>query len=68
MIEIFTAIALLCQVSPSMDRNHTRDMKNVDNYQLECQKYYIKCLNIPISVGDVDYKTHKALSNCILDR
>ena len=62
MIEIFTAIALLCQVGPDAY------ISTVHKHQLECQKYYIKCLNIPLSVGDVDYKTHKALANCILNR
>ncbi len=38
-MEVIQAIALLCQV------NNVATLKEVASRQLECQKYYIKCLD-----------------------
>ena len=54
-MELFVAIALLCQVSDSMT--------NVPKVQLECQQSYIHCVNMKSSMTKQD-----ALERCILER
>ena len=42
MAEIIMAIAMLCQTAT----NSVFTPLAIDKYQLSCQKYYIKCLNV----------------------
>lgn len=39
-MELITAIALLCQIHPTS----TGKFVSIDSHQLDCQKYYAKCL------------------------
>ena len=55
-MEILQTIALLCQLSG-------QDPKAVENKQLECQKYYIKCLGT-----DAYLSEYKTLSKCLMER
>jgi hypothetical protein len=45
MIELITAIALLCQVHPSTGNSgyNAIELKDVGNFQLQCQQEYLKC-------------------------
>lgn len=54
-MEILRTIAFLCTVTSG---NTTA--VNVEKLQLECQKYYVKCLS--------NTSTYKNVSKCILDR
>ena len=55
-MEVLQTIALLCQLSG-------QDPKPVENKQLECQKYYIKCLGTDAYLSD-----YKSLSKCLMER
>ena len=52
MIELITAIALLCQVKPIK----LMSAKEVDQYQLDCQQEYLIC------------SAKEGLRNCVLRR
>ncbi len=57
-MELLQAIALLCQLSGA-DAIPT----HLDKYQLECQKYYIKCLK-----NDQLNASYKTLAKCVEER
>ncbi|GAG10690.1 unnamed protein product [marine sediment metagenome] len=62
MIELIKTIALLCSVSavePSNGSGWTK-LNKVDQHQLTCQQYYLKCTN-----NETD---GIKLKNCILKR
>ncbi len=55
MIEIITAIALLCQVQPAYGGTHRFDsMAEVFDFQNRCQRSYLAC-----------YKKTKSLDQCV---
>ena len=67
MIEVITAIALLCQVAPAKsDRHHSLSMTVVElnNHQLKCQQEYLRCV---MSYEDKT-DTGVSLSVCLLKR
>ncbi len=55
MTAIITAIALLCQVSPSMGGNSSYSMEEVAAHQQQCQRDYLRC-----------YLASKSLEGCVL--
>jgi hypothetical protein len=55
-MEIIQAIALLCQI------NGNSDFSYVNQKQLQCQQYYIKCLSVD------GLSTYRSLSKCIQER
>ena len=54
-MEILRTIAFLCTVTSG-----STYPAGIEKIQLECQKYYVKCLN--------NTSTYKDVSKCILDR
>lgn len=64
-MELFTAIALLCQVSAggTIERRGVV-IREIDLAQLDCQKSYVHCVNVKTSTLDREY----ALNRCILER
>lgn len=54
-MEILKTIAFLCTITSG-----NTAATNVEKIQLDCQKYYVKCLN--------NTSTYKDISKCILDR
>lgn len=58
MLELLQTIALLCQVSSvEMPNGKWTKLQQVDDYQITCQKYYIKCTG-----------TGKKLDKCVEER
>jgi len=55
-MEIIQAIALLCHISGDNSAFY------VSQKQLECQQYYIKCINSD------NLTTYKTLSKCVRER
>jgi hypothetical protein len=54
-MEILRTIAFLCTITSG-----NTAAANVEKIQLDCQKYYVKCLS--------NTSTYKDISKCILDR
>jgi hypothetical protein len=54
-MEILRTIAFLCTITSG-----NTAAANVEKIQLDCQKYYVKCLN--------NTSTYRDISKCILDR
>lgn len=66
MIELITAIALLCQVSTGA-RMYLRE---VTRHQLQCQQEYLKCISKFKDIREsrvIDSKVY-GLSKCILEK
>lgn len=63
MAELLATIALLCQVAsaPSITLR-----SNVNKFQLNCQKYYIRCVQT-VSASNV-LKMSTALDSCVLNK
>jgi hypothetical protein len=57
-MELLQTIALLCQVSAS-----PRIVKNVYDFQVECQQSYIHCVRVKPAERQAD-----ALERCILEK
>lgn len=66
-MDVIMAIAMLCQVNAGF-----RILKTVDQYQLECQKYYIDCYygkeKVFSSSSKADPQPNKFLYECISER
>ena len=56
-MDILKLIAFICHITS------TDSAKLTDKAQLECQKYYVKCLK-----PDERFHTYKTISKCIEDR
>ena len=57
MLEVLSVIALLCQINPGVQA-----VKPVEQTQLACQKYYVKCVSESPGMYDDRVK------NCIIKR
>lgn len=74
MIELLQVIALLCQVNSSAayKYNQSFTVKETDQYQLQCQQYYISCWENKLKERDVNTNWRNMpaglLLNCIKDR
>ena len=70
MGELIMSIALLCQISPAValagsGRSIEYSPEYVTEYQLGCQRYYVRCTKVgKVSVSDAS----KRLPDCILER
>ena len=57
-MELFTAIALLCQIN-----NGDAFSSTIRTLQLECHQYYVHCVSTKPVLG-----AHEALKKCILEK
>jgi hypothetical protein len=55
-MELIKTIALLCQLQAS------KNLEAVEKKQLQCQQYYVKCLDNPLNAN------YKTLSKCIKEK
>jgi hypothetical protein len=55
-MELIKAIVLLCQLHAS------EKIEIVEKKQLQCQQYYVKCLDNPLNAN------YKTLSKCIKEK
>ena len=61
MTQIIQAIAMLCMIPNGYDYKVQQTLTSVHRRQLQCQQYYVKCVQ---STGE----TSRSLSKCILDK
>lgn len=65
MIELISAIALLCQVSSIDKGSILKDPYHfTDEKQLQCQQYYVHCIKVKENSNGVI----EAIERCILER
>jgi hypothetical protein len=63
-MELFVAIAMLCQVSAGGERGTVRQQHRITgSYQLECHQAYIHCVNVKNKLPKSE-----ALEKCILEK
>lgn len=63
-MELLLVIVTLCQVSPAGSKYYGVSPKEIEKYQLSCQKYYINCVgNHPPIIDSWD-----VLTTCINNR
>jgi hypothetical protein len=59
-MEIIATIAALCQLNTGADGTSLLEL--IQKKQLQCQQYYVKCLDNPVN------RNYKTLSKCIVDK